>query len=324
MGSNQTPYILLFGAGSIGAVYLYLLSKVASVTAVCRSNYQIVKEKGFTINSSIFGQNLQFTPNVVRSCAEAANGRPFDYIIVCSKAMPGTIPELIRPVVTPGHTAIVLIQNGIGIEEEYAEVFPENPIISCVVYMPATQRPAGVITHGEIELLEIGNYPASKQSEHPTNLAGLLQSAGATVKVYDDVQDKRWLKLLLNASWNPICALTMCTDVEFMLSSSMATEMVRGIMLEVADIATACGHPLSPELVDYQLGRATARIATNTGVEPSMLQDVKDGRRMEVEAIVGNTVRMANEKSVPCPKLEMLYVLAKALDSHIERKRTVC
>lgn len=324
MGSKETPNVLLFGAGSVGAVYLYLLSKVASVTAVCRSNYDVVKEKGFTVNSSIFGQNLHFIPKVVKSCDEAAlsaEGRLFDYILVCSKVVPGTLPDLIRPAVTPGRTAIVLIQNGIAIEEEYAQAFPDNPIISCVVYMPATQRPAGIITHGEIELLELGNYPASKQSEHAANLTSLLKSAGATVKLYDDVQQKRWLKLIINASWNPLCAITMCTDVELMLSSPPATDLVRDIMLEIADIAAACGHPISHELVDWQLGRATARIPINKGVEPSMLQDAKDGRRMEVEAIVGNTIRLAKEKAVPCPKLEMLYILATALDSHIKRKR---
>jgi 2-dehydropantoate 2-reductase len=324
MGSNETPNVLLFGAGSVGAVYLYLLSKVASVTAVCRSNYEVVKENGFVVNSSIFGQNLHFTPKVVQTCTEAAlstNGRPFDYILVCSKAMPGTIPELIKPAVTPGHTAIVLIQNGIAIEEEYGQAFPNNTIVSCVVYMPATQRPAGVITHGEIELLELGTYPASRQSEHAANLAALLKSAGATVKLYEDIQKQRWLKLIINAPWNPLCAITMCTDVELMRSSPHATALVRDIMLEVAGIAAAHGHPISYELVDFQLGRAQARIPTNTGVEPSMLQDAKDGRRMEVEAIVGNTVRMGKEREVPCPKLEMLYVLATALDSHIKRRR---
>jgi 2-dehydropantoate 2-reductase len=321
MDTSHRPNVLLFGAGSVGAVYLYLLSKVASVTAVCRSNYEVVKNDGFTINSSIFGQNLHVKPRVVRTCAEAASSEPFDYIVVCSKALPGTIPELIKPAVTPGYTVIVLIQNGVGIEEEYVQAFPDNAIVSCVVYMPATQRPAGIITHGEIERLEIGNYPASKDSDGSQRFAQLLRSAGGTVELYDDVQMKRWYKLIVNASWNPICALTLCTDVEVMESSAQATGLVHAIMLEVCDIAAAYGHAISQDSVDYQLGRAKARIASNTGVEPSMLQDVKEGRRMEVDAIIGNAVRMGKAKGVKCEKLELLYVLATVLDSHISRKR---
>jgi 2-dehydropantoate 2-reductase len=335
--ADRKPKILLFGAGSVGTVsdlvtsmlrcletalipsqvYLYLLSKVASVTAVCRSNYDVVKQEGFRINSSLFGDNLHFRPHVVRDCAKAAiaDDQPFDYILVCSKAIPGAIPKLIEPAVTPGHTVVVLIQNGIGIEEEYAAAFPDNPIVSCVVYLPATQRPAGFIKHGEVERLEIGSFPSSAVSEHAEAFAKLVKVAGATAEVYEDVQLKRWFKLVVNASWNPLCALTLCTDVEFMESSEPATSLAFNIMLEVCNIAKAYGYVISREEAEYQLGRAKARIATKKGVEPSMLQDVKEGRRMEVEAILGNTVKMGKDKGVTCEKLEMLYVLATALDS---------
>jgi 2-dehydropantoate 2-reductase len=295
-----------------------LLSKVASVTAVCRSNYDVVKKEGFIINSSIFGNNIHFRPHVVRDCskAAAADAQPFDYVLVCSKAIPGSTPELIEAAVTPGHTVILLLQNGIGIEEEYTIAFPNNSIVSCVVYLPATQRPAGFIKHGEVERLEIGNYPSSTSSEHAEAIGKLFKQAGATVEVHKDIQLKRWYKLVVNASWNPLCALTLCTDVEFMESSSPATGLAFDIMLEVCDIAKAYGYVISREETEYQLGRAKARIAMKKGVEPSMLQDVKEGRRMEVEAILGNTVRMGKEKDVKCEKLEMLYVLATALDSH--------
>lgn len=324
MASDSRPNVLLFGAGSVGAVYLYLLSKVASATAVCRSNYEAVKKNGFVINSSHFGQNIHFMPRVVRNCTEAADvdGAPYDYIVVCSKAIPGKTPGVIKPAVTPGRTVIVLIQNGIGTEDEYVQAFPTNPIVSCVVYLPATQRPAGVIKHGEVERLEIGNYPSSTGSEHAGKFASLIQSAGATADLYEDVQLKRWYKLIVNASWNPICALTLSTDVDFMQSSSSATELVHSLMLEVRDIAETYGHVISQEEVDYQLGRAKARIANNTGVEPSMLQDAKEGRRMEVEAIIGNAVRMGKAKGISCSKLEMLYILAAALDSQIGRATT--
>lgn len=104
-------------------------------------------------------------------------------------------------------------------------------------------------------------------------------------------------------------------------SSPPATDLILAIMLEVTDIARAYGHDISREQVDFQLERAKARIINNTGVEPSMLQDARHGRRLEVEAIVGNAIRLAKEKGVKCEKLEMVYVLATALDSHLGRER---
>jgi 2-dehydropantoate 2-reductase len=295
---------------------------VASTTAVCRSNYDVVKKDGFIINSSIFGQDIYFKPDVVHNCEEAASqsSKPYDYIIVCSKAIPG-MAKLIGSAVTPEHTAVVLVQNGVGIEEEYAQAYPSNPIISTVVYLPATQRPAGVIKHGEVEKLQVGAYPSSATSIHAKSFTELVTSAGGTAEWYEDVQLKRWSKLLVNASWNPICALTLSKDTDVLTASDEATGVLLAVMLEIRDIAAAYGHEITREEVEIQLGRAQARIPKNAGIEPSMLQDVHAGRRIEVEAIVGNPVRMAKEKGVACVRLEMLYVLAKALDLQIGRNQ---
>ena len=73
MATGKLPKVLLFGAGGVGTVYLWLLSRNTSTTAVCRSNYEIAKNNGFIINSSIFGQGIHFRPNVVKSCEEAVS-----------------------------------------------------------------------------------------------------------------------------------------------------------------------------------------------------------------------------------------------------------
>lgn len=322
MTASTEPRILLFGSGGIGTVYLWLLSKNSTTTAVCRSNYEVAKQDGFIINSSIFGQGIHFRPNVVRDCEEAAStdAAPFDYVVVCSKAIPGNVPSWITPVVTPGQTVIVLLQNGIGIEEEYRTAFPTNPIVSTVLYFPATQRPAGIIKHGEIERLEVGAYPSSAPDKYAKAFAQLIQSAGATAILYDDIQLNRWTKLLINASWNPICALALSKDTDVLGSCEGAPDVVQAVMMEIRDIALAYGYNITTEKVEFELGRAKARVPIHAGIEPSMLQDVQTGRRIEVEAILGNTVRMARAKGVRCDRVELLYVLAKTLDSHIGRK----
>jgi 2-dehydropantoate 2-reductase len=323
MAPDVQPKVLLFGAGSVGAVYLWLLSKVADTTAVCRSNYDVVSKDGFIINSSIFGQGIQFKPQVVRNCEEAASvagDAPYDYIVVCSKAIPGLVPKLIAPAVTPGKTAIVLIQNGVGIEQEYLDAFENTPIISAVVYLPATQRPSGMVKHGEVENLQLGAFPSSPSQEHAQTFAELVRAAGGTATAFEDVQTKRWAKLLVNASWNPICALTLSRDTNVLGSCDEASGVIFAVMMEIRDIADAYGYTITKEEVVHQLGRAQARIPINAGIEPSMLQDTQSSRRIEVEAIVGNAVRMGKAKGVQCDRLELLYVLAKTLDLQIGRR----
>jgi 2-dehydropantoate 2-reductase len=320
------PRVLIFGTGSIGAAYAFVLSRAipaTNIVTICRSNFDAVSKNGFTIHSTLWGENQNVRPIVVRSATEAAAldpHSPFDYVLVCSKALqtsPST-PELIRPAVKPS-TVIVLIQNGIAIEEPYSKLFPDNQLLSTVVYLPATQTEPGVVHHKEVELLHIGSYPASSSTEVATRFSDLLKSAGATTEVHEDVQFERWSKLLVNASWNPLCALSRSRDVQILKSNSDATDFVREVMLEIASVANACGYSaIDTALVDSQLLRASSRKLP--GVQPSMMADALAGRNMEVEAIVGNVVRLAREHGVKTPMLRTIYVLASALDDSFTRK----
>lgn len=131
--------VLIFGAGGVGCVYGYFVHKGgANVTAVCRTNYEAVNASGITIRSKLFG-NVHYQPEVIRSISDAKD--PFDFILVCTKAFPGT-SKVIQAAVSP-QTAVVLAQNGIGIEDEYAEMYPNNTIISGVVWLPTTQVEPG-------------------------------------------------------------------------------------------------------------------------------------------------------------------------------------
>lgn len=341
--------ILIFGTGGVGSIYAYILSRspAASVTVICRSNYTAVKEHGISIDSDIFGQ-VSFRPEtVVSSVAEAAAGAitaatgdqternskaaaeaaesGYDYILVTTKSFPGTAP-LIREAVTPGKTSIVLAQNGIGIEDEYATLYPETNIISGVVYLPTTQTSPGVVRMGPLQELHIGAFPASRSTSSSSSSGGsetqipqdvqdfaaLFSAGGGDIKTYPDVQAQRWIKLIANAPWNPICALTRLDDGNLLRSSPLAEPVIRGVIAEVAAVAASAGYSLGREVIEAQIARPKKRMETG-GKEPSMLTDVREGRRLEVEAIVGNLCRIARRNGVETTRLDMLYVLASGL-----------
>ena len=91
-------------------------------------------------------------------------------------------------------------------------------------------------------------------------------------------------------------------------------------MLEIASIAQSLGYrEIDSALVDHQLSRAQARDLP--GIEPSMLADARSHARMEVDAIVGNAVRLAEQQSVQVPLLRAVYALVKALDQSFEKER---
>ncbi|KAK5946643.1 hypothetical protein PMZ80_000786 [Knufia obscura] len=315
---------LIFGAGGVGSVYGWFLEKAgAQVTAVCRSNYNQVKQNGLLIRSAKWGKNVH-KPIATPSVAEAKAHGPFDYILMCSKAFP-EIPPMIREAVSPEST-IVLAQNGIGIEESYAKLYPENTIISGVVYLPVVQVEQGVVEHATpLERFEIGSYPASSASkeakEKVQGLVDLFTKGDATCVAYDDVQPRRWNKLSLNASLNPICALTLCDDGNYLRSSEGALSMACDVMREVGRVASALGYNnITDDTINEHMKRHIERMTTG-GKEPSMLQDVKAARPIEVEAILGNTVRIAEGLKVETPYLRLLYTLAKGLNFATSRTR---
>ena len=327
---QQQPKVLVHGSGAIGAIYIYILQQSGcSVTAVCRSNYSAVKDNGFTIDSDKFGMNLKVRPDhVVQSPSEAATQGlgPFDYVIVSTKALPGqgvSTPNIIKSAVVEGRTTVVLIQNGIGIEDEYATAFPKNDLVSCVVYLPTTQVSPGHIRMGAIELLHIGTFPSnqdpsSRATQSTERLRTILANGGSNVHSHPDIQAQRWSKLLINASWNPICALSLSRDVAFLASGPLAEQLVQDVMDEVILIARAKGYGdvVTSDLAKEQLQRALERKGS-PGIEPSMLVDVLNGRRMEVEAILGEPVRIARGLGVRVPRLETLYALLKGLDEAV-------
>lgn len=324
MDSQPSPSanVLLYGAGSVGGVHLYqLLQAGCNVTAVCRSNYEAVKTNGFKLSSVRYGEVTYRPTVVVRNISECANDT-FDFVLVCTKSFPGStpsLPEQLRPILDGRpQTAIILAQNGIMIEEEVIAAFPQNPVISGVIYLPAVQTGPGTIEYPEmLNLFELGTYPSTAPESHKAaarQFADLMIKGGGNAQVHEDIQVARWSKLLLNAAWNPICALTLTTDGDFLLTSEpYAYDLAWGVMLEIIELARVVGiEGVTPEVAEKKLSIAKRRAETGTGREVSMLQDVRQGRAIEVEAILGNTVRLGKQKKVPMPRLETIYALTKA------------
>lgn len=320
---------LIYGTGSIGGVYGYILHKAGlDVVTLCRSNLKAVQEDGITIHSELWGE-VNYRPTAIASVTEAAKSQgPFDFVFVCCKAVPG-VCEQIRDAVTPGETAIVLAQNGIDIECEYAANYPSNTIISGVVWLAATQVRPGIITAGKSVQLEMGTYPASTSNEHKKRAEQLseLWEKGAgkgSAPVFDDVQSRRWLKLTVNATMNPIAALTRCDGGSLSLCAEQmaATDVLVRVMRQVGAVAASEGYTdlvtdghIQKVMDFYHSQRVTG------AKDSSMLMDVRAGRTLEVDAILGNLMKIARRNQVPVPDLELLYFLVTALNLSLSNSR---
>jgi 2-dehydropantoate 2-reductase len=293
--------VLIVGAGAIGAFYGAVLARAGcEVSAVARSDYDAVRRHGYRVESR-FG-DLSFRPVQVVRAAEEHRG-PVDYALVALKLVQGVDRvALVRPALRPG-TAIVLIQNGIGIEEELARVFPGHELLSAVAYAGVSREaPGHVRHHSQYTRLVLGRYPAGL-SPAAERFAGLVQAGGAHCALTEDIVGARWLKCAWNTVFNPLSALGAGLGTRDILSGKEAIAFVRAAIEEVCTIAAADGHPLAPGTADKTI-EGTLRMGNYVS---SMGQDWRAGRPMETEALLGNAVRAARRLGVPAPRLEALY-----------------
>ena len=332
------PNVLIVGAGAIGAFYGARLSFSSSclVSALCRSNYKVVASKGFSVTSPQYGP-FTFKPSQTFSNpAEARSSQThWDYLLVSTKALPDVSDdsELLEGLVGP-RTAIVLVQNGLGVEEPYAKRFPQATILSAVTIASCAQPKPGHIKHNRWTRISIGPYSstiaAGKAPQESDEVATrqcseftkLLQEGGIKdAEEYDhaDLQFVRWHKIAINAAMNPTAVLSGGTPNAAMSNDPELYIFLEGLMNEVLETAPrVLGRPLPKKLATAeQILRSTKK--NDSGSKPSMLLDWEQGKKMELEVILGNPYRIAKAKGLEMPRLHALYALLRKMQENREK-----
>lgn len=80
---------------------------------------------------------------------------PFDFVVVTTKNVkdvPPSVADVIAPAITRGHTAILLLQNGLNIDRPLVKAFPSNPVLSGITVMGAKEHPKGTIEHNNYDI----------------------------------------------------------------------------------------------------------------------------------------------------------------------------
>ncbi|KAI9319085.1 2-dehydropantoate 2-reductase [Dichotomocladium elegans] len=332
------PRVLTVGTGAIGAIYSWRLSLSCHVTTVCRSNFEVVRHNGLKIESKKFGNEIFFPNQVLRHVP--VNEQPYDYVLVTLKALSEVynVADIIAPAVTKGKTAVVLIQNGLGVEEPIVERFPDTPIISVVAYIGTSQVSSGEIVMVGDESLMVGNYKPSPVNADVQidRFADLLRKGGCTVHRVDDVEKVRWQKLFWNGAFSPVCALSRMNTTEI-LNHKPAMTTVKNLIAELTTAASAAGYKYNVDeqvaamlektrstAMDYkasfhvssssELGEMQHVIFSRKSL--NRLLDLERGQPMEVEAILGTPLRRAKALGVKVPNLEMIYNLCSSANAH--------
>jgi 2-dehydropantoate 2-reductase len=315
--------ICIFGAGAIGGLMGAKLAAKGDVdvTFIARGPHlAAMRENGVKLISE--GTEQIVHPRCVESAEEAG---PQDYVLVTLKAhsLPSAAKKM-QPLLGPD-TAIVSAVNGIpwwyfhGLSGPYegrivqsvdpegqvSALLPPSRAIGCIVYPAAEVTAPGVIDHSYGDRFSLGE-PDGSRSPRAQALSEALIAAGFKAPVRPKIRDELWVKLWGNMAFNPISALTTAT-LDVLTADEGQRGVARAMMLEGQRVAEALGVRFAID-VDKRIAGAAEVGAHKT----SMLQDLERGRPMEIEALLGAVVELADWVGEAAPISRSVLALVRA------------
>ena len=300
--------ILVYGAGAVGGFFGGLLARAGEdVYFVARgAQLQALRAAGLTIDSRVLGRIS--IPSVSTFESAAAAGRA-DLVLVCVKTQ--QLPDILEDLAAAvgPHTVVVPLQNGVEADEQLSVRFPHAAVLPAVVYVGATVDEPGVVTHVASGTIGIGAL--RDQDVHLlAAVRDTLARTGQPVHVSNDIQRERWNKLMWNAAFNSVSAVTGRAPAD-LLAEPEVRSLIVDIMREVLAVGQACGVDLRPEDIDKHI----AWTEQAAGLRTSTMVDRERGRAMESDGLLGVVVRKGRRVGVATPCSASVFALLTAIDS---------
>ncbi len=293
----------IIGVGAMGGYYGGLLARAGIETHfLLHSDYEHVKEHGLTVESPT--GNFQLPK--VHAWNDPGAMPPCEVVVVALKTTQNAVLGQILPkLVRPGG-CVLLLQNGLGVEDDLARIVPSQAIVGGVCFLCSNKVGPGHIRHLDYGDIAIAEYdPADRPrgiTERLRQIATDFARAGIKVEPVNDLGLMRWKKLVWNIPYNGLSVALDATTAALMADTD-SRALVAALMEEVVAGAGACGHTIPPEFIRLQMDR-TARM---TPYRTSMKIDFDSGRPMELQAIFANPLARAARHGQTMPRVEMLY-----------------
>lgn len=300
--------IAIVGVGAMGSLFAYFFHQ-AGFTPWLLDNHEgrvdAIHREGLTVETHA-GKHHISLPTLTTKPEEIGQ---VDLIIIAVKAydtelaMEGAAPLL-------GDKSVVLtLQNGLYNIERITRITGKNRVLGGTTAHGATQLSHTHIRHAGSGETVIGALPGEQVLQ--VNAVGdLLNRTGVKTRVTDDVNGALWSKLFINAAINPLTALTRLPNGEIAECSELV-DVQRRVVEEACAVAKQKGiliHFPDPVAKVMEVCKATA---TNRS---SMLQDILNGKKTEIDYINGAIVAEGASCGVATPYNQILTRLVKALE----------
>ena len=305
----------VIGTGALGGYYGARLHHAGRrVRFLLRSDFDAVAADGLRVESPE-GDFSIAQPEIYRRAQDLPVS---DVTLVCLKSTGNeALPTLLPPSVGAAGDVIVM-QNGLGIEEEIAALLPGHRIFGGLSFLCSNRVGPGHIRHIDYGQVRFGEYRADGAAggvgERMRGFAADFEAAGLPVVLEENLATARWKKLVWNIPYNGLCALHDCTT-DVLMADARERARIEALMHEVAAAAAGEGVAIAPAFIEKMLADTIPMGA----YRPSMLVDRREGRPMELRAIYEVPLARAARAGVDCPEIAALHQGLLALEDRAGR-----
>lgn len=316
--------IVILGAGALGTVLAAHLAKAGEeVILIARGQRAaFLQEHGATITGLV-----DFTVPVTIA-RDPHQVRTADVLIVTVKTY--DMETALAAIKDLQVGSVASIQNGVLKNEQLAAVFGWDKVLGAMAAFSAEVLPTGTVRFTVNQGFYVGELPGGLSTRVQT-LATRLERAGIVAQATPSIQSFEWSKYVAFVCLMAPAVLTRLTT-STILPNPLTAAVMAAIVHEMTRIAEALGIPFEDTLLfptrtlsELSLDHAVARLgqlgqqfATRAPRHKiSTLQDLEQGKRLEVEETLGYLLRQRAELGVPTPTLDVCYKLLVGLDQSL-------
>jgi 2-dehydropantoate 2-reductase len=297
----------VIGSGAIGGYYGGRLAKAGQeVHFLFRSDYEYVKKNGLQVDSCDGSFHIQ--ANAYNNTADMPQ---CDVVLVCLKSVNNDkLKKLLPPLLHP-RTLVVLIQNGIGVEEDVQRDFPGVQLAAGLAFICSAKTEHGRVNHQCYGSINLANYSCKDEALMQAVVSEFREAGIETGLV--EYHEARWKKAVWNMPFNGM-TVALHAQTDELLKHPATRQLIREQMMEVVGAARALGvNGVDEAFVDKMIQMTDEM----TPYSPSMRLDYDFHRRMEIYYLYTRPIETARKAGFRMSKLEMLEAELKFLEKNL-------
>ena len=295
--------IAILGIGSIGGMLLGALAESdAELIAVSRGYMASqISERGLTLNTP--EGTVEHFPSELFTVIDSESG-PIPIHLTNSPILAQLASELLSK-----EGIAISLQNGLGHSEYLSKKIGRENVLGCTITHGAWRDVNSVHWAGRGDII-LGSLEGKPPSSKINDFISLLSYSNLSPKWSENIDKEIWIKLLINIAINPICAITGLRNGEILMQNDIWNQSY-STMIEASMIANSSGIDIdSNDLVT----KLKSIIKSTEKNRCSMLQDIMNGKKTEIDSLCGEIVSKGESLGIPTPLNAMLYALVKGIE----------